>query len=53
MMLGGNPTGHGFVLRDLVLIELSECTPIQLGGEGEGGGLKFQKKSCLGQGQKF
>ena len=28
MIVGDNPAGHGFVLRDLVLIELSgPCTP--------------------------
>ena len=27
MILGDNPAGHGFVLRDLVLIELSGYAP--------------------------
>ena len=27
MILGDNPTGHSFVLRDLVLIELSGHAP--------------------------
>ena len=54
MILGDNPTGHGFVLRDLVFIELSgHAPPLQLGEEGEGGVKKFQKKSCWGGGQKF
>ena len=34
MILGDNPAGHGFVLRDLVLIELLACTLLQLGGWG-------------------
>ena len=40
MILGDNPTGHGFVLRDLVLIELSGHAPppLQLGTGGMGGG---------------
>ena len=35
MILGDIPDGHGFVLRDLVLIELSGYAAIQLqlGGE--------------------
>ena len=43
MILGDNPTGHGFVLRDLVLIELSGHAPPSLqlgmgGGDGRAGG---------------
>ena len=53
MMLGDNPTGHGFVLRDLVLIELSECTPVQLRREGEGRGLKISEKILLGAGSEI
>ena len=44
MILGGNPTGHGFVLRDLVLIELSgHALPHPAwgrGGRGGGGGAR-------------
>ena len=44
MILGDNLTGHGFVVRDLVLIELSgHATPLQLGR----GGLKISEKSLL------
>ena len=56
MILGDNPTGHGFVVRDLVLIELSGHAPPPAWGRGVkagGGGKKFQKKSCWGRGQKF
>ena len=48
MILGDNPAGRGFVLRDLVLIELSGHAPpppLQLGG---GRGLKISEKSLLG-----
>ena len=40
MILGDNPTGHGFVVRDLVLIELSGHAPPSSLGEREkrGGG---------------
>ena len=40
MILGDNPTGHGFVLRDLVLMELSGHAPpsLQLGMGGRGDG---------------
>ena len=41
MILGDNSTGHVFVLRDLVLIELSGYAPSP------------SKKSLLGVGQKF
>ena len=45
MILGDNPTGHGFVVRDLVLIELSgHAPPLQLGK----GGLKISEKILLG-----
>ena len=43
MIPGDNPAGHGFVLRDLVLIETSGHG-LQLGG----GGLKISEKSLLG-----
>ena len=44
MILGDNPTGHGFVLRDLVLIELSgHATPSSLGERGKEGGKNFRK----------
>ena len=47
MILRDNPTGHGFVLRDLVLIELSGHATLQRGGEGGGGGVKnFIKSLC-------
>ena len=50
MILGDNPTGHGFVVRDLVLIELSgHASPFQLGGEGEGG-IKNFRKNLAGNG---
>ena len=35
MILGDNPAGHGFVLRDLVLIELSGHAPPSSLGERE------------------
>ena len=44
MILGDNPVGHGFVFRDLVLIELSGHAPPSLqlgmggGGDGRAGG---------------
>ena len=47
MILGDNPAGHGFVLRDLVLIELSghgmHPPPSTLGKRG----LKISEKSLL------
>ena len=43
MTLGDNPAGHGFVLRKLVLIELSGY----FGARGEGG-LKSSEKSLGG-----
>ena len=47
MILGDNSAEHGFVLRNLVLIELSEYF-----GERWGGGLKSSEKSFRGD-QKF
>ena len=39
MVLGDNPTGHGSVVRDLVLIELSgHVSPSKLMERGKGGG---------------
>ena len=50
MILGDNPTGHGFVLRDLVSIELSgHAPPFQLAVEREGRGDKLGGEG----GQKF
>ena len=38
MILKDNPAAHGFVLRDLVLIELSgHASPSSLGERGKGG----------------
>ena len=51
MILGDNPTGHGFVVRDLVLIELSGHASPPAWGRGEGGGgLKISEKILLGAG---
>ena len=47
MMLGDNPTGHGFVVWDLVLIELSWHPPASSLGE-KGVGLKISEKILLG-----
>ena len=47
IILEDNPAGHGFVLRDLVLIELSEhAPPSSLGGYtvGEGESRNFEVK---------
>ena len=44
MILGDNPTGHGFVVRDLVLIELSGHAPPSSLGERGKGGLKISEK---------
>ena len=53
MIPGDNPAGHGFVLRDLVLTELSGHVPPPVCGEG-GGGLKISEKIFAGGGgQKF
>ena len=52
MIPGDNPAGHGFVLRDLVLTELSGHVPPPVCGEG--GGLKISEKIFAGGGgQKF
>ena len=53
MILGDNFAGHGFVLRDLVLIELSgHATPSPAW---ERGGLKISEKSwvCGGGGSEI
>ena len=47
MILGDNPTGHGFVVRDLVLIELSGHAPPSSLGERGKGGLKISEKILL------
>ena len=45
MIVGDNTAGHGFVLRDLVLIELSgHAPPLQFGG----GRLKISERYLLG-----
>ena len=44
MILGDNPAGHGFVLRDLVLIELSGHAPPPAWGRG--GVKNFRKNLC-------
>ena len=46
MILGDDPAGHGFILRGLVLVDLSGHAPLplQLGGVG----LKISEKSLLG-----
>ena len=47
MILRDNPTGHGFVLRDLVLIELSgHATPPAWGIGWRGGVKNFIKSLC-------
>ena len=43
MILGDNPADHSFVLRDLVLIELSWHTPPLVG---EGGNFVGDEGSC-------
>ena len=54
MILGDNPTGHGFVVRDLVLIEFQGMHPCPAWGRGGKGGLKISEKILLGGGgQKF
>ena len=45
MILGDNPAGHGFVSRDLVLIELSGYVPPPPSSLREG--LKISEKSLL------
>ena len=53
MILGDNPTGHGFVVRDLVLIELSgHASPSSLGERGRGR-LKISEKILLGAGSEI
>ena len=46
-ILGNNPAGHSFVLRDLVLIELSGHAPPPTSLEE---GLKISEKLLLGRG---
>ena len=53
MILGDNPAGHGFVLRDLVLIELSGHAPPSSLGERGRGGLKISEKILLGAGSEI
>ena len=55
MILGDNPTGHGFVVRDLVLIELSGHAPPPPPAWGKGGrrGLKISEKILLGPGSEI
>ena len=53
MILGDNPTGHGFVVRDLVLIELSGHAPPSSLGERGKGGLKISEKILLGAGSEI
>ena len=54
MMLGDNPTGHGCVVRGLVLIELSGHVPhSSLGERGKGEGLKISEKILLGAGSEI
>ena len=48
MILGDNPTGHGFVVRDLVLIELSGHAPPSSLGERERGRIKNFRKNLAG-----
>ena len=55
MILGDNPTGHAFLVKDLVLIELSAHAPpplLQLGGEGKGG-LKVSENILLAAGSEI
>ena len=52
MILGDNPTGHGFVVRDLVLIELSGHAPSSSLGEKGKGRLKISEKILLGAGSE-
>ena len=53
MILGDNPTGHGFVVRDLVLIELSGHAPSSSLGVRGRGGLKISEKILLGAGPEI
>ena len=49
MILGDNSTGHGFVVRDLVLIELSGYAPPPAWGRGDGGsGIKNFRTNLAG-----
>ena len=49
MILGDNPTGHGSVVRDLVLIELSgHASPSKLVERGKGRGVKNFRKNIAG-----
>ena len=54
MILGDNPAGNGFILMDLILVELSGHAPPPawgMGGEG-GGDENFRKVFAWGS-QKF
>ena len=54
MIMGDNPTGHGFVVRDLVLFELLGHAPhSSLGERVKGGGLKISEKIFLGAGSEI
>ena len=56
MILGDNPNGHGFVLRDLVLTELSgHAHPSSLGEREKGGGgcKNFRKNLAGGRVRNF
>ena len=54
MILGDNPTGHGFLVRDLVLIELSGHAPSSsLGVRGRGGIKNFRKNLAGGRARNF
>ena len=55
MILGDNPAGNGFILMDLILVELSGHAPPPawgMGGEG-GGGLKISERSLVGGVRNF
>ena len=48
MILGDNPIGYGFVVRDLVLIELSgHAPPSSLAERGKGGVKNFRKNIAV------
>ena len=53
MILGNNPTGHAFVVKDLVFIELSGHAPRPTWGRGRrrwGWGVKNFRKNLAGGG---
>ena len=53
MILGDNPTGHDFVVNDLVLIELSGHAPPSSLEERGKGGLKISEKTLLAAGSEI